>query len=173
MYRIAPIITRFRKRSIFTREIFPSQVPVFYLGATRCQEVEGSKGSKMLILNFARRAQIASRDSRNDLANFPEIKDPRIFACEDRQASFNFSRYPLRLHSHLSSPPSFLPFGMHESISCAVACRKSNIHGVAIGTNANERGDSSISLLDNPSSVPLHSLIVLFSSLPFDSRRGG
>lgn len=126
----------------------------------------------MLILNFAGRAQIVSRDLRNDLANLPEIKDSRIFACEDcrrvrRRALISPVILPVcisTLSYHHHHHPAFSSLGMHESISCAVACRKSNIHGVAIGTNANERGDSSISLLDNPSSAP--SAVPSFFFLP-------
>jgi hypothetical protein len=109
----------------------------------------------MLILNFFRRKSY--RVIRGTiLLNFSRNK---------RFPNFCSKRSSALLLRALISPVALLLLpsaAMHESISRAVACRKSNIHGVVTGTSANEcSADSSISLLDNFSS-----LFSLFSFSP-------
>lgn len=62
---------------------------------------------------------------------------------------------------------------MHEAISCALACRKSNIHGVAIGTSANERDDraAAMPLSDKSLFRSLSRPRSRFFMPPFDPRR--
>lgn len=88
--------------------------------------VPGSKSSKKLILYFPIVMQIVSRDiARNDLA--------WTSARNKGSPNFRVWRSPvLSWRALISLPlfllPFFLPLDMHESISCSVACRKSNMH---------------------------------------------